>query len=29
MKNGTIVEAGTHKSLVDKNSEYCRLLSIN
>ncbi len=29
MKNGTIIEAGTHKSLLDKNSEYCRLMNLN
>ena len=29
MKNGSVVEAGTHKSLIEKNSEYCRLLKPN
>lgn len=29
MRNGVIVETGTHKSLVDKHSEYCRLMNLN
>lgn len=29
MKNGSVVEAGTHKSLIEKKSEYYRLLKPN